>query len=338
VTSSCSRNGPISAIVAGPVEFTYELQGEESGQINVFQGEVMASLLGSNGDTLLNELIKTNESGKFQGAQLEVVATQFDEAERSRLLPIDDQSLETSEAYAAMIEQDQPLIYWRFDALDRQDNQIRNRMSDRYAARLYGGKDGSLRLEQGSLHFGASDQSRYLRLDEPIERLNAQDFTIEFWVRPQRMHWGTIFGLLPTKQPDGQKESHLCVIEYANQTNLVHRPATIRFLHRYPPTTYGGGLNVFSSNSCTPGVWCHVVAVKTSESIQLYFNGEPRLIEDDLRLGDQQAYTAVLGQLDSIRNERQFEGQIAEVAIYQKALTSEDIKRHYELIIGNRKL
>lgn len=337
-TRSFSLNGPISAIVAGPVEFTYQLGTVDSGRIDVYQGEVMASLLGTNGDTLLNELIHSNQSAVFEGSTLEVEAPQFAEADRSRLLPIDEQSLESNAAYVAMIEADNPLVYWRFFAQDASNNLIRNQMSDRYAARIHGGEDGSLRLERGALNFHQSDSSRFVRLDEPIERLNEGDFTIEFWVRPQRMHWGTIFGLLPVQQADPDRESHLCVLEYANQTNLVHRPATIRFLYRYPPTTYGGGVNVFSAESCVPGIWNHVVAVKTSESIQLYFNGEPRFVMDNLTLDDDHPYTALLGQLDGVRRERQFEGQVAEVAIYRKALADDDIQRHYRAMMGDRTL
>lgn len=337
-TRSFSLNGPISAVVAGPVEFTYQLGSVNSGRIDVYQGEVMASLLGTNGDTLLNELIHSNQSAVFEGGTLEVEATQFAETDRSRLLPIDEHSLASDAAYVAMIKADKPLVYWRFFAQDVEGDLIRNQMSDRYAARIHGGEDDSLSLERGALNFRLSDSSRFVRLDEPIERLNEGDFTIEFWVRPQRMHWGTIFGLLPVGQTNPKMESHLCVLEYANQTNLVHRPATIRFLYRYPPTSYGGGMNVFSGESCIPGIWNQVVAVKTSGSIQLYFNGKPRLVFDDLSLGDDQPYTAMLGQLDGIRPLRQFEGQVAEVAIYRKALADDDIQRHYRAMMGNRTL
>ncbi|MFI4877155.1 MAG: hypothetical protein ACIALR_17505, partial [Blastopirellula sp. JB062] len=45
----------------------------------------------------------------------------------------------------------------------------------------------------------------------------------------------------------------------------------------------------------------------------------------------------VLGQIDSLRAVRQFEGQIDEFAIYQKALTTEDVLRHYETMAGARR-
>ncbi|MFI4877154.1 MAG: LamG-like jellyroll fold domain-containing protein, partial [Blastopirellula sp. JB062] len=287
-------NGPISAIAEGPSEFTYAIQSAERCVIDVYQGAVMASLLGDSGDTLLNELVQADESAEFSGTSIDITKETFAQSDRTRVLPIDEASLSVSDQYAAAIIADQPLVYWRFEPGDQQNDLVRNHMSDRYAGRLHGLDDLSMRLDQGSLHFAPSAQPRYLKLAEPIEQLNAQDFTVEFWMRPQRMHWATIFGWLPIKQADLDRESHLCVIEYANQTNLVHRPATIRFLYRYPPTTYQGGINVFSADSCVPGMWHHIVAVKSDQGIRLYLNGKLREVSDRLSLDDFQPYTAVL--------------------------------------------
>ncbi|EAQ80470.1 LamG domain-containing protein [Blastopirellula marina] len=329
-------NGPMSAIAGDSSEFTYAIQSPNACNIDVYQGELMTSLLGESGDTLLNELVRANETAIFTGEKIQIAQGDFAQSDRTRVLPIDQASLSVSDAYAAAIIADRPLVYWRFEPEDQQGDMIRNQMSDRFAGRLQTSDPQALHLDRGSLHFNPSKQSRYLKLDEPIERLNAGDFTVEFWVRPQRMHWGTIFGLLPLQQAEPDRESHLCVIEYANQTNLVHRPATIRFLFRYPPTTYQGGMNVFSAETCIPGMWQHLVAVRDSDGIRLYLNGKLREVSDNLMLDDLQPYTAVLGQLDTVRVERQFDGQIDEVAIYQKALSAADVNRHYKVMSGNQ--
>ncbi|UUO06367.1 LamG domain-containing protein [Blastopirellula sp. J2-11] len=329
-------NGPMSAIADNSSEFTYAIQSPNTCNIDVYQGELMTSLLGESGDTLLNELVRANETATFSGGKIHIAQGAFAQSNRTRVLPLDQASLSVSDAYAATIIADQPLVYWRFEQEDQQGDMIRNQMSDRYAGHLHASEPESLQLDHGSLDFNPSKQPRYLKLDEPIEHLNAGDFTVEFWVRPQRMHWGTIFGLLPLQQSEPDRESHLCVIEYANQTNLVHRPATIRFLFRYPPTTYQGGMNVFSAETCTPGMWHHLVAVRDSDGIRLYLNGKLREVSDNLMLDDLQPYTAVLGQLDSVRLERQFDGQIDEVAIYQKALSAAEVNQHYKVMSGNQ--
>ncbi len=333
-SDSFSLNGPVSAVATGSSEFTFRVDGASRGEVDVYQGEVMASLLGPSGDTLLNELVATNHRAQFDGGELVVSANTFDPSDRVDMIPVDDQYMNATDRYADAVQADQPLVYWRFEDGDIVGNQIINQMGDHHHGEIHSANDRSIEVSSGRIRFSKSNQGRYVALSEPLEAINQRDFTIEFWVRTDRMHWGTFFGLLPVEQADPKKESHLCVIEYANQTNVVHRPATIRMLYRYPPINYDGGKNIFSPNSCTPGIWTHVVAVKTTESIRLYCNGQLQVNLDDLDFDDSSAYTAVLGQLDSVRPMRQFEGQLDEVAIYEKALTEEQIRRHYQIIAG----
>ncbi len=328
-------NGPVSAITNGSSEFVYHVRAKDAGSIDVYRGEVMASMLGANGDTLLNELVTADHSAVFQGTHLDVKTVAFTESDRTSIMPVDDISLSPSARYAAMIKQDQPLIYWRFEEGDIHGNLVRNHMSERYTGQLHLADDNSMSIGRGTLQFQRSKQRRFLKLSEPIEGLNRGEFTMEFWVRVDRLHWGTFVGLLPTEQADPERETHLCLLEYANRTNLVHRPATVRLLYRYPAETYHGGLNSFSPNSCTPGLWTHVVAVKTDEGTHLYVNGQHKGISDDLSFDDNSSYTVVVGQIDSARPSRQLEGQIDEIAIYEKALTPNQVKRHYETMTGS---
>ncbi|GAA4434833.1 LamG domain-containing protein [Bremerella cremea] len=333
-TRSFSLNGPVSAIASGSSEFVYNVTDQQTGTIDVYQGEVMASLLGPSGDTLQNELVSSQQSATFAAGNLLVANKPFSPENRVDQLPVDDATLSTDARYANLVKEDGPLVYWRFEEDDLIGNQVRNHMSDRYAATLHGPQDGSLVVAAGKVQFGESPESRYLGISEPIEGLNRGEFTVEFWVRTDRMHWGTFFGILPVDQNDRQRESHLCVLEYANKTNVVHRPATVRMLYRYPPTSYTGGMNVFSAQSCAPGIWTHVVAVRRTDGIYLYCNGKLQFILDALDFDDQSAYSVLLGQLDSVRPQRQLEGQIDEVAIYLKALSEAQIRRHYEMIAG----
>jgi len=333
-SDSFSLNGPVSAVVNGSSEFVFRVDGPDRGEVDVFQGEVMASLLGPSGDTLLNELVASSNSASFADGELTVSDRTFDESERVDMIPVDNTYLNTTDRYAEAVKADRPLAYWRFEDGDVIGDRVLNQMGDHHHGVIHSANDGSIEVSGGRIRFSKSDKTRFLGISEPLEKINRRDFSIEFWVRTDRMHWGNFFGLLPVTQTDPDQESHLCVIEYANDTNVVHRPATIRMLYRYPPTTYTGGKNVFSANSCTPGIWTHIVAVKTPESIRLYCNGELQVNLDDLDFEDSDSYTAVLGQLDSIRADRQLEGQLDEVAIYEKALTEEQVRHHYEIIAG----
>lgn len=333
-SDSFSLNGPVSAVANGSSEFVFRVKDLSHGEVDVYQGEVMASLLGPSGDTLLNELVSADHFALFANGDLSVAAKSFDDSERVDMVPVDNLYLNSTEQYAEAVMADRPLVYLRFEDGDVVGDQVINHMGDHHHGIIHSAGDGSIDISGGRVRFSKSKRGRHVSLSEPIESINRREFSVEFWVRTDRMHWGTFFGLLPVTQADPEKESHLCVIEYANQTNVVHRPATIRMLYRYPPTTYDGGKNIFTPNSCTPGIWTHIVAVKTSDSIRLYCNGQLQINLDDLDFDDTSPYNAVLGQLDSVRPMRQFEGQLDEVAIYEKALTEEQIRQHYEIISG----
>lgn len=333
-TQTFYLNGPISAIASGSSEFVYRVTGTETGGLDVYNGEVMASILGSRGDTLLNELVTANHTAIFDGTQLDVAAATFGEADRVLVMPVDDVSLNPTLRYAELVRQDEPLIYWRFEEDDVEGDLVRNHMSDRYLGRLQLATADAMSIHRGTLHFGPSEELRHLKSNEPIQGLNRGEFTVEMWVRARRLHWGTFLGILPVKQKESKQETHLCLLEYANKTNLVHRPATVRFLYRYPAKSFSGGLNSFSSNACIPGLWTHIVGVKSHQGTKLFVNGDQIMISDELTFSDDMSYNVVVGQLDSVRPMRQFEGQMDEIAIYDKALTPEQIRLHYQAMAG----
>jgi hypothetical protein len=78
--------------------------------------------------------------------------------------------------------------------------------------------------------------------------------------------------------------------------------------------------------------WQHIVVVKDSESLELYYNGElARRVEaiDSDGLG---AFKVLVGQLKPTSTERQFSGAIDELAIYRTKLNASEIEHHYLLM------
>jgi hypothetical protein len=79
--------------------------------------------------------------------------------------------------------------------------------------------------------------------------------------------------------------------------------------------------------------WQHLVAVKDGAAMKLYINGElvgegrdTNELPTGLRL--------LIGRLypDSSRSVRPFIGQLDELAIYDRALSPEEIAKHFQLI------
>jgi autotransporter-associated beta strand protein len=102
----------------------------------------------------------------------------------------------------------------------------------------------------------------------------------------------------------------------------------LRYLHR-PVSGSGGGHNIYSTTTFTPGQWAHMVAVVDGGTMRLYINGvqNPGTITGV----DPIAYAveAVLGRLAFTNAGRYFNGLIDEFAVYDNALTADQIVAHY---------
>lgn len=113
-------------------------------------------------------------------------------------------------------------------------------------------------------------------------------------------------------------------------------PGCIRFLHRSPAGRNTNlGTSCYSETPYTLRKWQHVVATKDGAKMRLYINGElvaqgedPSELPSGLRL--------LVGKLYPGSGDRPFAGQLDELAIYNRALTLEEIGTHYHLIRPKR--
>jgi hypothetical protein len=105
----------------------------------------------------------------------------------------------------------------------------------------------------------------------------------------------------------------------------------LRFLHRHPPGSHSWGWNLFSKDTCMPGNWTHVVAVKQPDELRLYVDGVlVRTIQGAETAGsDKDAYSLIIGQMSTGTLSRQFQGMLDEVAIYKSALSEEEVNDHF---------
>lgn len=323
-------NGPQTAVYDLGTEFTLSVVEDQTSEVRVLNGEVEVSLLGDDGNTLQSQRLQGSQMVRLGDESIAPVtpATRelpnFDSANRRTASP-----LTVPVEYQNAVRNDGAIIYWRFEG-NHQD-QVPNVVQEGWSGRLVpgNGPDSGISQAQGQLNLSASDRPRFLELDTVLERFNEGAFSIELWVNPLRFHNGSLVSLVPHDDARGQR--HLVVVELAHRTSVVHRPGAFRFLYRFPPTTQGG-LNLFSQQSCIPGQWHHLVATKTPERMQFYLNGElvrEVTIEPN---EDLTAYRLFLGELRNSTTERQFIGSLDEVAIYQRALSPEEVATHYKLM------
>lgn len=75
--------------------------------------------------------------------------------------------------------------------------------------------------------------------------------------------------------------------------------------------------------------WCHVVLVREGRNVRVYLNGRPEPdIDGQAAVGHEPGVTELLfgGRNDNFAN---FEGKLDEIAVYNRALTPEEIAGHY---------
>jgi hypothetical protein len=323
-------SGPGTAVVDLGTEFVMWVNEANQTEVYVVDGEVEVSLLDSDGSTLRSERVKRSKSVRVgrNGSSLDMMSkptVEFLSILNEAITP-----LTVSDDYVNSVRSLEPLVYWRFD--DVRDGRIINAMGSSWAGRVVDKKSkaGAVSVENGYLRFRASDAPRFVELgtDQPLPNLNRGSFSFELWVNPDHLHNATLVATSPIG--NAFSESQLNVIELSHQTCYLHTPATFRFLHRYPAAR-DGGMNLFAPNGYTPGRWHHIVAVKTPKRIQIYINGELVKEFEAESEDDNSAYCLILGQIKWTTLHRQFIGAMDEFALYQRALTPEEVRTHYSL-------
>ncbi|MBI3464602.1 MAG: FecR domain-containing protein [Planctomycetes bacterium] len=322
-------NTPEAVMVDLGTEFAVGVDQQHGSEVQVVRGEVEVSVLGDDGSTLTSEIVE-----EANGLRIRPGATSFEPdpgVKKAPLRVFDDppRPLSVPDSYVRTVLQAKPTIYWRFQS--QEDGLIRNDVGPQFAARLRDENEGSaaLRIADGQLHFAEAHGPRYVTAAEVLPTLNAESFSVEFWVSPAMLHWATLVAITP--EGDDESKTHLNVIELAHQTPLVHEAGAFRFMHRHPPDGTGG-MNIFSSTGCTPGRWHHLVAVKTPRELKLYLNGQlTRSLSGEMG-SDEDPYQLHLGELRISSRDRQFVGSIDEFALYLHALSDTEIERHYRLL------
>lgn len=317
---------------------------DNESDIHVFRGFVtLESLRDLSQTDLLNEsggiLISAGKSCSITSSQ--GVATQAIQGEAnlgmfdaSRLIRGGD--IRVTPTYFAAVEQSGPIACYHFEALE--NDSFRNAVQDKFHLRAV----GAVRVEglpgnrYASFYVGDTG-SRHLATEEPITDELPGDYSIEFWMNPSHYHTATIISFLkPELEVIGKDETplswskHGMLIELGGYSGdfKIMRPQKLRFLHRNPPGPLGG-TQLFSNHLHAVREWQHVACVKSADRMQLFLNG--RLIgeqqqQDNLAKG----LVALVGQISDGRIDRMYFGELDELAIYDRALSKDEIKTHYE--------
>jgi hypothetical protein len=339
---TCSIGSPV-----GPIELAESasfgmLASDEGAEVHVFDGQVR--IPGTDGaqegvpkppvmEASRGDVVREGASAIIQFSGGADTQTRWSSANPS--LFAEEQSMLTDQLdidsdYASRVKASRPVGYWRFS--DWPTTEFTNEAPDGEPLRVGGEVATVVQGSNSVLEFGMTRESGFLYLDKPWPKLPLSEFAVEVWIKPSHFQNAAVVGLISPGPSTATHENHAMLIELGGPDQLVYTAAlanSLRYLLRDPPSEdanneYGQSVqNVYQVRR-----WQHVVYVKHKDRIELYLNGE-KIATDECSGQIAAAQTLVCGTLYLSRVTRPFVGQLDELAIYEHALSEQEVKDHF---------
>jgi hypothetical protein len=328
-------------------EFGLNLEPGGKAQLMVFEGEAAVSVLDKEGRSVRGALLEGRRSVEVDpgaGRIQDVPAQPEAFVKLGEFVPV---PLELEAGYAAEILAAKPWGYWRFEALE--DGAVPNEVAGRPALKALGGVDvESSPGGNGWAHFHPDRHRQAFLMDGEWTPPRDGGYAIELWMQadlpsPGAFSQTALVSLIA--KDDGKPEKHVAYLEMTGRgRRSPHEPCAVRFLDRWPPTSFGS--NVFSRRTMVPSLWHHIVGQKAGDRLELYVDGEQvgtspaKLNAEDDDDAATMACQLLVGRLKQrsgppFTNEiRAFEGRLDELAVYDRALSPDGIRRHARLRVG----
>jgi hypothetical protein len=329
---------PSSAVVDLGTEFALNVGDDGRARVMVFDGVAEAAVLSASGAPRHSQFIERDrafdlDAGAGRIREATVRPEAFAPAPDLR-----DRDLDLAPSYVGEVLRSRPRGYWRFESLS--DGAFPEEIADGPPLRAHGSvRAGRGPGGNGYCAFPPGDPGQYLdtepRWDLPAEPGHA----VEFWFLSEGIAYASLVGFYPPRglnPPDqGDRFVHTFFVEAtAYQRQSLQKPASVRFLHRWPLDIKVND-SLFSEGFYVPRRWHHVVAQKNDGRLELYFDGQldrSSLLESvhptlscHLTVGRRTPAS------DNPKDSRSFVGRLDELAIYDHPLPAEEVRAHYRL-------
>lgn len=299
-------------------------------KVAVFEGiaEVAVPIPGQDG--VRTALLAERQSAEFVAGTGEIRSESPDAflGESSLRLPV----LPLTSTYRDAVIAAAPLNYWRLNQAS--NGRIPNEIARGPALRVAGGaKITPDEFGRHSAQFAGKSAPGALYLDGAWMK-PAKGHAIELWFASQSTD---IMALAALTVADTYK-NHIALVELS-----IRRPGgsaesgIARYLSRWP-ASMRGGVNLYSPPKAFPFQWHHLVAQEKAGQMELFIDGESMgrakaaQYAPEVRCAVQFGCLEVLKEgSDAARFERPFAGRLAEIALYGRVLTPEEIRQHAAL-------
>jgi hypothetical protein len=326
-------------------EFGLNLEPGGKSRVMVFEGEAAVSVLDKDGRPVRGALLQRYRSVEVDPDAGHIVDVP---SQPEAFIPLGHfvpAPLELDAGYAEAVRDAKPWGYWRFESLV--NHRVPNEVAGGPALRAFGG----IKLERspggnGWAYFRPDHHTQAFWMDGEWTPPRAGGYAIELWVQadlPSPNAYGQTALVSLIAKDDSKATNHLAYLELAARgRRFPHEPCAVRFLDRWP-AAMTGGTDVFSRRTVVPSQWHHFVGQKSGDTLELYVDGE--------QVGTSPAKPCLQGPNDPITTAclllvgrlkrfsrppemsevRPFEGRLDELAVYDRALTPDEIARHARL-------
>jgi hypothetical protein len=235
----------------------------------------------------------------------------------------------TAGNYVDAVLADSPVGYWRFEETSGTNAANLGSLGPSRNATYTGGyalgAGGAIPAEPSNLAVDLNGSSGWVRGNAAIPNASFSStgaYTVELWFNKDNA--GNSQDFLALTNPSGNQ--HGILLESSGSRQF-------RYLHRSPSGSSGGWNINPSSQQYTVDEWHHLVAVCTGTTMQLYLDGSLDAVTASPTNPINFDLDLAVGRLSITNGQRYFNGTIDEVALYDRALTAQDIGRHYATAI-----
>lgn len=294
--------------------------------VAVYEGQAELSVPIAGQAGMRTALLNANDKAAFQSGSDEIRANS--DATFLNTIQPQARALQLPADYAKRILAAKPVHYWR---LNRSvDDLVPNEIAGGPGLRM--ARDVEIETNtdgQAWARFHGKTRPGVLHM-ETAWRTPAEGYAIEFWFTADTLEQMALAALTTADET----RPHLGLVEIGGR-----RPGEstgtgiLRYLLRWPPG-HRDGMNLYSPTAAAlPYQWHHVVAQQSGGKMQMFLNGRaigpaqtdaaPESMESLLQLGCLE-YRPGQGSLPR----RPFSGCLAEVAVYERVLSAEEIADH----------
>jgi Concanavalin A-like lectin/glucanases superfamily len=329
---------PASAVVDRGTEFAVNVDSDGRSRVFVFEGLAEAALLDAEGSPKVTRIVERSQS-----FELDPTTGRIDESDATpdgfvRAPDLAAPALALGASYADAVLASRPVGFWRFESSG--GGTIPNEVPGGPPLRSHGAVATSAGAGgNGCAVFRAGEPDQFLFTDGLWELARSPGHAVELWFMPEVIGDATLVGLYPPKDHLARWKRgrfvHTLLLELtAYERGSLFKPASIRFLHRWPLDTRIGN-NLVSERLYIPGRWHHVVAQKNGDRLELFLDGELERVMPLKPDHPTLSCRLVVGRRtpDPLEPEdaRPFVGRIDELAIYDRPLGIEEIRNHHGL-------